>query len=197
MPEGAEPENPKIVVAFDFGLKRIGIASGDTLTRTANPRATLANGAQGPDWIAIDRLISDLRPARLAVGEPYNADGSPSALTESARRFAEELSRRSTLPVHLVDKISRMRRVALKLQEEFGREPTDEELAEEMGMTPSRVAQMRTAAIRPASLDAPIGDDDSNNYSEIIADENADTPYEQLEDATITRMLQEMVKTLD
>jgi len=56
---------------------------------------------------------------------------------------------------------------------------------------------MRTAAIRPASLDAPIGDDESNNYSEIIADENADTPYEQLEDQTVTRMLQEMVKTLD
>ena len=103
MPEGPEPENPKIVVAFDFGLKRIGIASGDTLTRTANPRSTLSNGPQGPDWVGIDRVIADLRPARLAVGEPYNADGSPSALTEAARRFAEELSRRSALPVHLVD----------------------------------------------------------------------------------------------
>src|SRR5262245_38313935 len=101
------------------------------------------------------------------------------------------------LSVHLVAKISTMRRVALKLQEVFGREPTDEELAEELGMTPSRVAQMRTAAIRPASLDAPIGDDDSNNYSEVIADENAETPYEQLEDQTVTNMLQEMVKTLD
>jgi putative holliday junction resolvase len=99
MPEGAV----EIVVALDFGLKRIGIASGDTLTRTANPRSTLSNGPQGPDWIGIDRLIADLRPARLAVGEPYNADGSPSALTEAARRFAEELSRRSALPVHLVD----------------------------------------------------------------------------------------------
>jgi len=99
MPEGAV----EIVVALDFGLKRIGIASGDTLTRTANPRSTLANGPQGPDWIGIDRVIADLRPARLAVGEPYNADGSPSALTEAARRFAEELSRRSALPVHLVD----------------------------------------------------------------------------------------------
>ncbi len=118
-------------------------------------------------------------------------------IKQSIKRALANQSKTIRLPVHLVDKISRMRRVALKLQEEFGREPTDEELAEEMGMTPSRVAQMRTAAIRPASLDAPIGDDESNNYSEIIADENADTPYEQLEDATITRMLQEMVKTLD
>jgi putative holliday junction resolvase len=103
MPEGASSGPPAIVVALDFGLKRIGIASGDTLTRTANPRSTLANGLHGPDWSAIDRVLKDLRPARLAVGEPYNADGSPSALTEAARRFAAELSRRSALPVDLVD----------------------------------------------------------------------------------------------
>ncbi len=118
-------------------------------------------------------------------------------IKQSIKRALANQSKTIRLPVHLVDKISKMRRVAMKLQEVFGREPTDEELAEEMGMTPSRVAQMRTAAIRPASLDAPIGDDESNNYSEIIADENADTPYEQLEDQTVTRMLQEMVKTLD
>jgi RNA polymerase primary sigma factor len=83
------------------------------------------------------------------------------------------------------------------LQEVFGREPTDEELAEEMGMPASRVAQMRTAAIRPASLDAPIGDDESNNFAEVVQDENANTPYERLEEKTVTNMLREMVKTLD
>jgi RNA polymerase primary sigma factor len=118
-------------------------------------------------------------------------------IKQSIKRALANQSKTIRLPVHLVDKISKMRRVALKLQEVFGREPTDEELAEELGMTASRVAQMRTAAIRPASLDAPIGDDDSNNYSEVIADENADTPYELLEEQTVTRMLQEMVKTLD
>jgi RNA polymerase primary sigma factor len=56
---------------------------------------------------------------------------------------------------------------------------------------------MRMAAIRPASLDAPIGDEDSNNFAEVVQDESADTPYEQLEEKTVTRMLQEMVKTLD
>src|SRR5438132_8294427 len=56
---------------------------------------------------------------------------------------------------------------------------------------------MRTAAIRPASLDAPIGDDDSNNFSEVVQDENADTPYQHLEEKTVTKMLQEMVTTLD
>ena len=56
---------------------------------------------------------------------------------------------------------------------------------------------MRVADIRPASLDAPIGDEDSNNFAEVVQDENAFSPYEQLEEKTITSMLQEMVKTLD
>ena len=85
----------------------------------------------------------------------------------------------------------------MKLQEELGREPTDEELAEELDMTPTRVRQMRLAAIRPASLDAPIGGDESNNFSEVVEDENAATPYEDLEDKTVFFMLQDMVKHLD
>lgn len=97
------PEPVKTVVALDFGLKRIGIASGDTLTRSAHPRTTVSNGPQGPDWKAIDRVLADSRPARIAVGEPYNADGSASPLTETARRFAAELGLRSGLPVDLVD----------------------------------------------------------------------------------------------
>lgn len=118
-------------------------------------------------------------------------------IKQSIKRALANQSKTIRLPVHLVDKISKMRRTALKLQEVFGREPTDEELAEEMGMSTSRVTQMRTAAIRPASLDAPIGDDESNNFAEVVQDENADTPYESLEEKTVTRMLQEMVKTLD
>jgi RNA polymerase primary sigma factor len=118
-------------------------------------------------------------------------------IKQSIKRALANQSKTIRLPVHLVDKISKMRRTALKLQEVFGREPTDEELAEELGMPASRVAQMRTAAIRPASLDAPIGDEDSNNFAEVVQDENADSPYQQLEDKTVTKMLREMVKTLD
>jgi RNA polymerase primary sigma factor len=118
-------------------------------------------------------------------------------IKQSIKRALANQSKTIRLPVHLVDKIAKMRRMAMKLQEELGREPTDEELAGEMGMSSSRVSQMRTAAIRPASLDAPIGDDESNNFSEIVQDENAATPYKQLEDKTVTKMLREMVKTLD
>jgi len=118
-------------------------------------------------------------------------------IKQSIKRALANQSKTIRLPVHLVDKISKMRRTAMRLQEELGREPTDEELGEELGITAARVAQMRMAAIRPASLDAPIGDEDSNNFAEVVQDESADTPYEQLEEKTVTRMLQEMVKTLD
>ena len=118
-------------------------------------------------------------------------------IKQSIKRALANQSKTIRLPVHLVDKISKMRRTAMRLQEELGREPTDEELGEELGITASRVAQMRMAAIRPASLDAPIGDEDSNNFAEVVQDESADTPYQQLEEKTVTRMLQEMVKTLD
>ena len=118
-------------------------------------------------------------------------------IKQSIKRALANQSKTIRLPVHLVDKISKMRRVGMKLQEELGREATDEELADELNMTAARVRQMRLAAIRPASLDAPIGDDDSNNFSDVVEDENATSPYDNLEDKTVTGMLQDMVKHLD
>ncbi len=94
---------PETVLAFDFGLKRIGIASGDSLTRSASPRPAALSGAQGPDWELIGREVRTLAPARLIVGAPYNADGSDGSMTAHARDFAAELERRFALPVHLVD----------------------------------------------------------------------------------------------
>ena len=118
-------------------------------------------------------------------------------IKQSIKRALANQSKTIRLPVHLVDKISKMRKTAMKLQEELGREPTDEELADELDMTAARVRQMRQAAIRPASLDAPIGDDDSNNFSDVVQDENATSPYDNLEDKTVVSMLQDMVKHLD
>ena len=103
MPERGSAPQVTIVLALDFGLRRIGIASGDTLTRSARPRGIIGNGPAGPDWSALQKLIDDLRPTRLAVGEPYNADGSESPLTGTARRFAAELQQRCSLPVDLID----------------------------------------------------------------------------------------------
>jgi putative holliday junction resolvase len=92
-----------VVLAFDFGLKRIGIASGDTLTREARPQRAELVGARGPDWEAIGAAIRALAPARLVVGAPYNADGTEGALMRAARGFAAELGRRFALPVDLID----------------------------------------------------------------------------------------------
>ena len=98
MPEA----DPQVVLAFDFGLKRIGLASGESLTGSSAPLGAVRNGA-APDWPAIDRRVAALRPARLVVGSPYNADGSPGALGEAATRFAQALGQRYSLPVARVD----------------------------------------------------------------------------------------------
>jgi RNA polymerase primary sigma factor len=118
-------------------------------------------------------------------------------IKQSIKRALANQSKTIRLPVHLVDKISKMRRASMKLQEILGREPTDEELAEDIGISAARVSQLRMAAVRPASLDAPIGDEESNNFAEVVQDENAFSPYEQLEEKTVTNMLQEMVETLE
>jgi RNA polymerase primary sigma factor len=119
-------------------------------------------------------------------------------IKQAIKRALANQSKTIRLPVHLVDKISKMRRMAMKLQEVLGREPTDDELGEELGVSGARVAQLRTAAIRPASLDAPISDgEDSSLFSEIVQDENAESPYDELEDKTVTNMLQDLVKRLD
>jgi len=91
------------LLAFDFGRKRIGIASGDTLTCTAGPRPAAAVLGSGPDWPAIEREVRTLQPHLLIVGAPYNADGSPGTLANDASGFAAELERRFGIPVKRVD----------------------------------------------------------------------------------------------
>jgi RNA polymerase primary sigma factor len=96
-----------------------------------------------------------------------------------------------------VDKIAKMRRVVNKLTEILGREPSDEEVGEEMGMKTRRVRLMRLAAMRPTSLDQPIGEDESNVMGDIVQDERAVSAYEDLEKKTMTAMITELVKHLD
>lgn len=117
-------------------------------------------------------------------------------IKQSIKRALANQSKTIRLPVHVVDKLSHLRRAESKLQEVLGREPTDEELSEVLGYPAKRVGQLRRAAIRPASLEAPLGDDDGKQVSEIIADENAGDPYADLEEKTSTAMIREMVATL-
>jgi putative Holliday junction resolvase len=93
----------RVVLAFDFGLKRIGIATGDTVSCSAAPRRTVAMLAHGPDWPAIERELANVGPDLLLVGEPYNDDGTPGRLGPAATRFAAELAARFGLEVVRMD----------------------------------------------------------------------------------------------
>ena len=94
-------------------------------------------------------------------------------IKQSIKRALANQSKTIRLPVHLVDKIARMRRITLRLSEEFGREPTDDEIALEIGMTVNKVAHLKSVSVRPSSLDAPVGDGDTTQLGELVGDENA------------------------
>jgi RNA polymerase primary sigma factor len=119
-------------------------------------------------------------------------------IKQSIKRALANQSKTIRLPVHLVDKIARMRRVGMQLAEEFGREPTDEELGEELGMPAAKIAQLRTAAIRPASLDAAVGqEEDGASLGDMIGDESAAMPSEMLSDKNLRKAVMDLLHVLD
>ena len=119
-------------------------------------------------------------------------------IKQSIKRALANQSKTIRLPVHLVDKISKMRRTAMQLTEQLGREPTDEELAAELQIPTSKVAHLKSVSVRPASLDAPIGEDgDSSTFGEIVGDENAVSPYDGLREKNLSQDLAAMVNSLD
>ncbi|HHF7365714.1 TPA: Holliday junction resolvase RuvX [Legionella bozemanae] len=92
-----------VYIGFDFGYKRIGVAVGQQLTRSASPLATLSARMGIPDWNAVAKVIAEWSPQALIVGIPTCIDGSELYTTSAARRFAKELHKRFSLSVHLVD----------------------------------------------------------------------------------------------
>ena len=103
-------------------------------------------------------------------------------IRQSIKRALSNQGKTIRLPVHLGDKILKMRRVALQMSEELGREPTDDELAEEIGIASGKISQLKTVSIRPASLEAPMSDDEQTEFGESVADEETGTPFELLRD---------------
>jgi putative Holliday junction resolvase len=93
----ATPEHaagpPETILAFDFGLRRIGVAVGQTITGSASPLGVVSNGDNGPDFDAISALINEWRPSRLIVGLPLHADGSPGEMQSHVESFIRELWR--------------------------------------------------------------------------------------------------------
>jgi|ERR1700733_2699541 len=109
---------PRIALAFDYGRRRIGIASGDTLTATAAPRPAIPAHDGVPDWTAIGREIRALAPQVLVVGVPYNADGTAGGMAQAARDFGSQLRQRFALPVEHVDEHGSSLEAGRALQEQ-------------------------------------------------------------------------------
>lgn len=106
-----------LLLGFDYGTRRIGVAVGDTVTRTARPLATVAVRSRRPEWAAIGRLLAAWQPQRLVVGLPVDLDGSEQPASEGARRFARQLAGRYRLPVDLVDERLTSRAALTRLAE--------------------------------------------------------------------------------
>ena len=119
-------------------------------------------------------------------------------IKQGIKRALANQSKTIRLPVHVVDKLFRLRQTSVKLREVLGREPTDQELGEELGYSTSKITQLRAAAIRPTSLDAPIGDDEEGSrIADVVRDEKTETPYEQLEWKTNINMLRGLLTGLE
>ena len=118
-------------------------------------------------------------------------------IKQSIKRALANQSKTIRLPVHLVDKIAKMRRITQQLQELFGREPTDEEIGVEMGMPVNKIAHLKSVSVRPTSLDSPVGEDDDTSFGELVGDENAVTPFENLKSKSLITDVNSMVDALD
>ena len=143
--------------------------------------------------IGLTKAVERFDPVKKAKLSTYAAWW----IKQSIKRALANQSKIIRLPVHLVDKIAKVRRVSLQMSDELGREPTDDELAEEIGIATHKVARLKSVGIRPASLDAPVGDDDSTEFSEMIGDEQAQTPFQLLRDKNLRGEVDGLIAVLD
>lgn len=112
------------LLGFDYGSHKIGVAVGQTLTRSANPVTTLGNPRGKPDWDRIGGLIGEWQPDALVVGHPFEMTDREANNAEPAKRFARQLAGRYHLPVHMADERLTTREAWMELGPEAQRDPT-------------------------------------------------------------------------
>jgi RNA polymerase primary sigma factor len=117
-------------------------------------------------------------------------------IKQAIKRALADQGKTIRLPVHVVDKLFHIRKTEAKLVELLGREPTDAEIAEETDLRADQVRDYRKASIAPTSLDAKLGDDDTNRVADIVADPNAEAPYQQALSESDNEILSDVMKTL-
>src|SRR5271170_2933835 len=118
-------------------------------------------------------------------------------IKQAIRRALSNQSKTIRLPVHVFDKMTHIRRAEVKLREMLDREPTDEEVADNLGLNPRRIRQYREAARAPVSLDSPVSIDDSTSISEHVADANAAAPFDEIVKHSDNELMREVLATLD
>jgi RNA polymerase primary sigma factor len=118
-------------------------------------------------------------------------------IKQSIKRALANQSKTIRLPVHLVDKIGKIRRVAARMTEELGREPSSEELAEELGLAVAKVSHLKNVAVRPASLDARINADDETPFGDLVGDDRAEDPFATLRDKDLRDEIVDLLDVLD
>lgn len=99
----SDVQKNQTLMAFDFGEKRIGVAIGNTLTRTSEPLTIIGHAQTDGRFAQIQALLHEWQPQQLIVGLPLHPDGTPHAMTEKAKRFGNQLAGRFHLPVTWVD----------------------------------------------------------------------------------------------
>jgi RNA polymerase primary sigma factor len=171
--------NLRLVVKIAFDYKDFGLQLNDLISEGN---------------LGLIKAVERFDPAKGGKLSTYAAWW----IKQSIKRALANQSKTIRLPVHLVDKISRMRRTAAQLADELEREPTDDELAEVMGIPVRKIAHLKTVSARPASLDAPVGDTaDSASFGEIVGDENSPSPFERLRDKGVRDDLHDLLGQLE
>ena len=118
-------------------------------------------------------------------------------IKQSIKRALANQSKTIRLPVHLVDRISKMRKITAQLADELDREPSDEEIGYAMDMPVNKVAHLKSVSFRPASLDAPVGEDGDTTFGELVGDENEASPLDNLQEKSTSSDIKSVIDRLE